>query len=105
MPCLKPAVELSSACDAAGGLALIPCEEERGTGLKTAVARWRQEGRSVSSVSLFIGPEGGLTSQEIEGARASGVAPVSQGRRLLRVETAAIATVAAVLYEVGELGG
>ena len=62
--------------------------------------RIRKEG-----LSLFVGPEGGFDAEEVEEARASGVAVVSLGRRILRGETAGLAMAAAVMYEAGELGG
>jgi 16S rRNA (uracil1498-N3)-methyltransferase len=49
------------------------------------------------SLSLVIGPEGGLTDAEVELARGRGASIVSLGARNLRSETAAIAAVAAVL--------
>lgn len=42
-------------------------------------------------VTALVGPEGGLTPEEVELARGAGYLPVSLGRRILRVETAAIA--------------
>ena len=45
-------------------------------------------------VSLVVGPEGGLTAEEIETARAHDAAIASLGKRILRAETAAIAAVA-----------
>jgi 16S rRNA (uracil1498-N3)-methyltransferase len=45
-------------------------------------------------VSLVIGPEGGLSKEEIETARSHHAAIVSLGGRSLRAETAAIAAVA-----------
>jgi len=44
--------------------------------------------------ALLIGPEGGFTAGEIDAARAAHFVPVSLGRRILRVETAAIVAVA-----------
>jgi 16S rRNA (uracil1498-N3)-methyltransferase len=44
--------------------------------------------------ALLIGPEGGFTAGEIDAARAAHFMPVSLGRRILRVETAAIVAVA-----------
>ncbi len=51
------------------------------------------------TVVLFIGPEGGLTADEITLAQQHGVQPVTLGPRILRAETAALATIANVLYE------
>lgn len=57
----------------------------------------------VNSVSIFIGPEGGFTPSEIELARTSGLRMVTLGPRTLRSETAAVAAVTVVMYELGEL--
>jgi 16S rRNA (uracil1498-N3)-methyltransferase len=48
--------------------------------------------------ALMIGPEGGFTTEELEGiARSPLVTRVSLGRRILRAETAAIAGLALLL--------
>lgn len=47
-------------------------------------------------VLLLVGPEGGLTPQESTAAREAGFLPVRLGQTTLRVETAAIALLAAV---------
>ncbi len=52
------------------------------------------------SVALAIGPEGGFSAAEIERAVAQGWQRVDLGQRILRVETAALALVAAVLGRV-----
>ncbi len=51
-------------------------------------------------VSIFIGPEGGFTEDEIRHALSVGVVPVSLGENILRTETAAIAATAIILYEI-----
>ncbi len=48
------------------------------------------------STQLAIGPEGGFTETEIELAASNGWQLVDLGPRILRVETAAVALVAAV---------
>ena len=48
-------------------------------------------------LSLVVGPEGGLSAEEIDDARSHGAAIASLGRRTLRAETAAIAAVAMVV--------
>ena len=48
-------------------------------------------------VSLVVGPEGGLSAEEIETARRHDAATVSLGPRILRAETAAIAAVATLV--------
>jgi 16S rRNA (uracil1498-N3)-methyltransferase len=55
------------------------------------------EALSGPSVALVIGPEGGLSPDEVASARAHGAVTVSLGPRNLRSETAAIAAVALVM--------
>jgi 16S rRNA (uracil1498-N3)-methyltransferase len=113
LPQLSPVTELDEALDSASGLRLLPWEEERALGLRTVLRQARlpdgqalAEGEAAGppTVSVFVGPEGGFTRQEVERARASVVEVVSLGRRILRSETAGIAAAAAILYELGELG-
>jgi 16S rRNA (uracil1498-N3)-methyltransferase len=53
--------------------------------------------RDARSLSLVIGPEGGLTEQEVALARERGAKIVTLGPRNLRSETAAIAAVAQIV--------
>ena len=51
-------------------------------------------------VNIFIGPEGGLAEDEIHLALSAGAVPVSLRTNVLRTETAAIAALAIILYEI-----
>ena len=51
-----------------------------------------------SPIHLFIGPEGGFTSEEISQAEDKGLARTTLGKRILRAETAAIAAVTLVQF-------
>jgi 16S rRNA (uracil1498-N3)-methyltransferase len=53
--------------------------------------------------TLFIGPEGGWSPEELAAARTAGVAIRRLGPRRLRAETAAIAALSIVASEVGNL--
>ena len=55
------------------------------------------------SVTLVIGPEGGLTEQEETLACDQGVLPLSIGPRVLRTETAGLAALAALNAVWGEM--
>ena len=55
------------------------------------------------SVALILGPEGGLSREEVELARASGWQTVSLGERILRAETATLTAVAIVQFLAGNL--
>jgi 16S rRNA (uracil1498-N3)-methyltransferase len=55
------------------------------------------------SLSLLLGPEGGLNPREIEQALATGFRRASLGRRVLRFETAATAALAIAQSVLGDL--
>jgi len=57
------------------------------------------------SAWVIVGPEGGLTVEEVAGAGAAGYVCVTLGRRILRTETAGAAIVALLQYALGDLGG
>jgi len=50
---------------------------------------------------IVVGPEGGLTREEVDRARESGFVSVSLGRQILKVETAAAAILSIIQYEKG----
>jgi 16S rRNA (uracil1498-N3)-methyltransferase len=54
-------------------------------------------------VSIYIGPEGGFSDNEITQAQNSGLRGISLGPRILRTETAALAAVTACQLLWGDL--
>lgn len=77
----------------------------------TGLFFWEEEGdnklrtvlKSVKNneINLVIGPEGGFTHEEAQAVTNTGYTSVSLGKRILRVETAAIIAAGLVLYELG----
>ena len=59
--------------------------------------------RPVNRVTVLIGPEGGLTEEEEQSAIAAGFMALRLGPRVLRTETAAIAALALLQRELGDL--
>jgi 16S rRNA (uracil1498-N3)-methyltransferase len=106
LPELLPAEGLDEALSKAADLRLLPWEGENVLGLAAAIQRARPALEAVErpTVAVLIGPEGGFAADEVALARRAGAQVVSLGRRILRSETAGIVAVAAVLYELGELG-
>ena len=74
--------------------AMIPYEKEQEHTLKNFLHAFRGD-----SLGILIGPEGGFSEQEIAQAKEAGVLPVTLGKRILRTETAGMATLAIALYE------
>ena len=56
-------------------------------------------------VALMIGPEGGLSPEEIAHAEKEGFLPVALGPRVLRTETAPVAAMALCQWLWGDIGG
>lgn len=107
-----------SACEQSGR-AVIPALNFH-TNLKQAIAASSSEsgllldfnGDALASalrplpqtISILLGPEGGLTQSEIQLAKTAGFTSVKLGPRVLRTETAATAALAIVQSVVGDLG-
>lgn len=78
---------------------LFPYEQERGMAHTREVF---QQLRKEGTIGIFIGPEGGFSSQEVEAAKAEEAKGqmeiISLGNRILRTETAASAALAMLVY-------
>ena len=75
-------------------LALMPWEGEETHSLKSVL-----KDATTKKIIVLIGPEGGFSQAEAEQARRNGFKLVSIGKRILRCETAAVAALAQVFYE------
>ncbi|GAB6138341.1 16S rRNA (uracil(1498)-N(3))-methyltransferase [Halanaerobaculum tunisiense] len=81
-------------------LALIPWEDEETRGIKEIL----QE-EEAKKIVIFVGPEGGFSSEEVTKVKEAGMRSVSLGPRILRSETAGITAVSIAQYDLGDLGG
>ena len=111
LPGLAPVTMWPLACQRARrtDLSLLPWEGATGPSLRQALTGQQPAGEGAGhpsrpySISLFIGPEGGLTAEEVQVAQNCGVQVVSLGPRILRAETAGLVAAAAILYALGDL--
>ena len=92
--------DLCRSADDAHGF-VVPWEGERTRQLHEALHEIRiaHASRESPRVVVAIGPEGGLTHEEVLLAGEHGAHIVTLGPRVLRSETAAVAAVAQILYE------
>lgn len=87
----REAAQYAAQCDRR----LVPYENEEGM----AATRRAFEGlASASSISVFIGPEGGFAKEEIDALR-EGSQVISLGERILRTDTASITMLSMLMLE------
>jgi len=77
-------------------LSLVPWEEQKGNGLKK---NWTGQ----KDVAIVIGPEGGISPEEIQLLKAAGAVPVTLGPRIFRTETAGLAAGISLLTLSGDM--
>lgn len=101
VPPVEPVTSWRSAASRAGAfdLAVVPWEEG-GVPLRQALAQVPGARR----IALYIGPEGGLTADEVTETTRHGAIAVTLGPRILRTETAGLAAASAILFAMGDLG-
>jgi 16S rRNA (uracil1498-N3)-methyltransferase len=87
------------------GLVLVAWEESdvAGRGVREAIEGAELTGTS-PSVALVVGPEGGLTGEEVAALERAGGVAVTLGSNILRAERAAVVGAALVVHELGGLG-
>lgn len=73
--------------------AIVPWEDARGYSLN---AFHREHPENVH-LAVVIGPEGGMTADEVEAMKQAGCLPVTLGPRILRTETAGLAAISALM--------
>ena len=79
-------------------LKLLPYEAETEGKLRACL----KENKNAKNIAVFIGPEGGFDEGEVALARESGFTTVTLGPRIMRTETAPIACISAIMYELGD---
>lgn len=82
-------------------LTVVLWEDESTLRLKEVLQQVKAE--DVKAINLIVGPEGGLSEQEVTQLRDAGAVSASLGRRILRTETAGLAAVSMILYELDEV--
>jgi len=96
VPRVSPAITFENALAQmnSNGQTLVAHEREQELTLVSALT-------FASVINIWVGPEGGFTAQEVAALKDRGAVAVSLGPRILRAETAAIATVATVAINFG----
>lgn len=103
IPSINTIYDLRQFCDKYKDtdLKIVFYEEEEKKGLRNLL---NEEGE-VKSISVIVGPEGGLSSEEVEIANSYGFISIGLGQRILRTETVALSTISILQFLYGDLGG
>ncbi len=97
IPEVSEPVSYKKALDiASGSLMLIAYEGEK---TMQALGKCMSQLYSYSDISIFIGPEGGYSEEEVMLAESKGAIRVSLGSRILRTETAGLALLSAIMIQ------
>lgn len=81
----------------------VAWEEEGILRLSEAVRTLLAKTTQPRSIAIVIGPEGGISPQEIERWKTIGATCVTLGKRILRTETAGLCALAVMMSALGEL--
>jgi len=57
-----------------------------------------------TEIFFVVGPEGGMSDEEVGEAQKAGFIPITLGKRILRSETAGLCLLSVLQYEWGDLG-
>lgn len=97
IPLIDKPVSYKLALEKAGKLdvTLVPYENERGMAATRQIMGQIKKGQSIG---IVIGPEGGFAPEEIKLADDNDMHRISLGRRILRTETAGLATLAMLVF-------
>ena len=74
--------------------------EKKGQGLKEGL----KESKGRAKIFFVVGPEGGMSDEEVGEAEKAGFIPITLGKRILRSETASLCLLSVLQYEWGDLG-
>lgn len=99
IPAVGDVISFSEAVKAAAAfdVRLVCYENERGMAGTRALIEAIRPGQSIA---VFIGPEGGFDASEIALAKEAGMHTVSLGNRILRTETAGLAMLSVLMYQI-----
>lgn len=101
IPVVREPVSFAEAVKEASAMEvkLLPYELAEGMGATKKILENLPKG---ADIAVFIGPEGGFAPEEAEAAKATGIEPVTLGKRILRTETAGLTVMAWIMYQLEE---
>lgn len=101
IPVVHAPVTMEQSFDIAEGIEynMIPYELQDGMEASREIV---SEACKHDTVGIFIGPEGGFEAEEVDRAIAKQIHPLSLGKRILRTETAGMALLSIMMFQLQE---
>lgn len=98
IPVIENSINLKELCNKIKeyDLTLLAYENEENITIKDVL---RNSKNNINTIAIIIGPEGGLSQDEVSELQKNGAQIVSLGRRILRTETASLAVLSMIMYE------
>lgn len=99
IPTIKDVINVKNICKEVEkyDIILIAYENEEKNTLKDVLKSLNRD-KSLN-IAIVIGPEGGLSEEEVEQLTNSGAISVTLGKRILRTETASLVLLSDIIYE------
>lgn len=82
-------------------IVIVAYENETQQDIKTVLQELPK--KKNRKIAIIIGPEGGITEQEVKDLANKGAISVSLGKRILRTETAPLVLASVIMYEFDEM--
>lgn len=100
IPKVNPSISFNNMLKSASQSDIVLfCYEGEGTlPMANALKKLRSE-KNIKDISIIIGSEGGFSPTEVTEAEKCGFVKIGLGKRILRAETAAIMSLACIVYE------
>ena len=98
IPEVIPVCTFKEALEQAKQLDVILVPYECAEGMKETKTLLEKK-RPGQSVGIFIGPEGGFEEKEVKTAISEGAKPITLGKRILRTETAGLAILSVLMFQ------
>lgn len=97
IPKIEYPIRLSDMCNEFGkyDLVLVAYENEKNVSIKEVFTKYKD----AKNIAVVIGPEGGITEEEIKQIENKRGISISLGKRILRTETASLVLLSMINYE------
>lgn len=100
IPKIEKSISINQICERINqyDLLIVAYENEENITIKN-VLKSDNTKQKVKNIALLVGPEGGISKQELQKLKENGAKIVSLGKRILRTETVALAVLSIIMYE------